>query len=61
MREGAGEGAMVIGCNALDHLAAGLFGLQRTGDDTSGTEWDHTRRMGPNMLGMRSTATASGW
>lgn len=54
MREGAGDRAVIIGCNALDHLAAGLFELQRTGDDTSGKEWKRTRRMGPNTLGMRA-------
>ena len=54
IREGAGDRAVVIGCNALDHLAAGLFELQRTGDDTSGREWERTRKMGPNTLGMRA-------
>ena len=54
MREGAGDKALVIGCNAIDHFAAGLFELQRTGDDTSGKEWERTRKMGPNTLGMRA-------
>lgn len=54
MREAAGDKAVIIGCNALDHFAAGLFELQRTGDDTSGREWARTRKMGPNTLGMRS-------
>lgn len=54
MREEAGDGVLIIGCNAIDHFAAGLFELQRTGDDTSGREWDRTRRMGPNTLGMRA-------
>jgi len=54
MREGAGDKAYVIGCNALDHFAAGLFELQRVGDDTSGREWARTRKMGPNTLGMRA-------
>ena len=54
MREAAGERAYIIGCNALDHFAAGLFDLQRTGDDTSGREWARTRKMGPNTLGVRS-------
>ena len=54
MREGAGDRAIVIGCNAIDHFAAGLFELQRTGDDTSGREWERTRTMGPNTLGMRA-------
>ena len=54
MREGAGDRALIIGCNALDHFAAGLFELQRVGDDTSGREWARTRKMGPNTLGMRA-------
>ena len=55
MREAAGDNVYIIGCNALDHFAAGLFELQRIGDDTSGKEWSRTRKMGPNTLGMRST------
>ena len=54
MREGAGDDMVIIGCNALDHFAAGLFEIQRTGDDTSGREWARTRKMGPNTLGMRA-------
>lgn len=54
MREAAGENMVIIGCNALDHFAAGLFELQRTGDDTSGREWSRTRKMGPNTLAMRA-------
>lgn len=54
MREGAGDKAVVIGCNAIDHFAAGLFEIQRTGDDTSGREWARTRKMGPNTLAMRA-------
>jgi len=54
MREEAGDGMVIIGCNALDHFAAGLFEIQRTGDDTSGYEWDRTRKMGPNTVGMRA-------
>jgi len=54
MREAAGDRMCIIGCNAIDHFAAGLFELQRTGDDTSGREWERTRKMGPNTLGMRA-------
>jgi len=53
MREGAGDDMIIIGCNALDHFAAGLFELQRTGDDTSGKEWDRTYKFGVNTLGER--------
>ena len=54
MREAAGDRMLVVGCNAIDHFAAGLFELQRIGDDTSGREWARTRKMGPNALGMRA-------
>jgi len=52
IREAAGE-AVVIGCNTIGHLSAGLFELQRTGDDTSGRDWERTRRMGINTLAFR--------
>jgi alpha-galactosidase len=55
IREGAGEQSVVIGCNSIGHLAAGLFELQRTGDDTSGHAWERTRRMGVNTLAFRGT------
>ena len=53
MREAAGDEVLIIGCNALDHFAAGLFELQRTGNDTSGREWVRTLRLGVNTLGER--------
>lgn len=53
IREAAGNEMLIIGCNTLSHLAAGFFELQRTGDDTSGTEWDRTRKMGINTLAFR--------
>ena len=37
----------------MGHLTAGLFELQRTGDDTSGQNWERTRRMGVNTLAFR--------
>ena len=52
IRRAAGD-AMLIGCNTIGHLAAGLFEIQRTGDDTSGKEWERTRRMGVNTLAYR--------
>ncbi len=45
--------ALIIGCNTVSHLAAGIFEIQRTGDDTSGKEWDRTRKMGINTLAFR--------
>ena len=44
---------MIIGCNTISHLSAGLFEANRIGDDTSGKDWDRTRKMGVNTLGFR--------
>ena len=44
---------LIIGCNTVSHLCAGLVHINRTGDDTSGREWDRTRRMGVNTLAFR--------
>lgn len=52
IRQAAGS-ALVLGCNTVGHLSAGLFELQRTGDDTSGREWERTRKMGINTLAFR--------
>jgi alpha-galactosidase len=52
LREAAGN-AVLLGCNAVGHLGAGLFEIQRTGDDTSGRVWERTRRMGINTLAFR--------
>jgi alpha-galactosidase len=52
IRAAAGE-AYLIGCNTVGHLGAGLFELQRTGDDTSGKHWERTRKMGVNTLAFR--------
>ncbi|MGG6311010.1 hypothetical protein [Paenibacillus macerans] len=52
IREHAGK-AYIIGCNTIGHLAAGIFELQRTGDDTSGKEFARTRKMGVNTLAFR--------
>ncbi|HVX47524.1 MAG TPA: hypothetical protein VHC49_26785 [Mycobacteriales bacterium] len=52
VKEASGS-ALVIGCNTVGHLAAGLVEIQRIGDDTSGRQWDRTRRMGVNTLAFR--------
>ena len=54
MKDAAGDDVVIIGCNALNHLAAGVFELQRTGNDTSGKDWSWTRNNGVNTLAMRS-------
>ncbi len=43
----------IIGCNTVSHLSAGLVHISRTGDDTSGKEWDRTKQMGVNTLAFR--------
>jgi alpha-galactosidase len=45
--------SLVIGCNTVSHLSAGHFEICRVGDDTSGTEWPRTRKMGVNTLAFR--------
>ena len=52
IRTGAGD-SLVIGCNTVSHLSAGHFEICRVGDDTSGTEWSRTRKMGVNTLAFR--------
>ncbi len=52
LRSAAGD-AVLLGCNTFGHLGAGLFEIQRTGDDTSGMTWERTRRMGINTLAFR--------
>ncbi|MEI8310191.1 MAG: hypothetical protein WCH98_05490 [Verrucomicrobiota bacterium] len=52
LRSAAGD-ALLLGCNTIGHLAAGTHELQRTGDDTSGRDWERTRSMGVNTLAMR--------
>lgn len=44
---------LIMGCNTIGHLAAGLQELSRTGDDTSGKRWDRTRKMGVNTVAFR--------
>ncbi len=53
IRTAAGD-SLVIGCNTVSHLSAGHFEMCRTGDDTSGTEWPRTRKMGVNTLAFRA-------
>ena len=52
IRTAAGD-ALVIGCNTVSHLSAGVFDICRIGDDTSGREWARTRKMGVNTLAFR--------
>jgi alpha-galactosidase len=52
LRQGVGD-AVLLGCNTVGHLGAGIFEVQRTGDDTSGHDWNRTRKMGVNTLAFR--------
>ena len=52
IRDAAGS-MYLIGCNTISHLSAGMFELNRIGDDTSGKEWERTKKMGVNTLGFR--------
>ena len=44
---------LILGCNTIGHLGAGLMHLHRTGDDTSGLMWERTLRFGVNTLAFR--------
>lgn len=52
IQESAGD-ALINGCNVFGHLCAGIHQFNRTGDDTSGKEWERTRKMGVNTLAFR--------
>ncbi|HYJ63747.1 MAG TPA: hypothetical protein VEV62_08390 [Parafilimonas sp.] len=52
IRDAAGD-MYLIGCNTISHLSAGVFELNRIGDDTSGKEWARTKKMGVNTMGFR--------
>ena len=54
MREAAGEDMLLLACNTISHASAGLAEVQRTGDDTSGRDWERTRKMGINTLAFRT-------
>lgn len=51
--ESAAPGTVIIGCNTIGHLTAGLAHLNRVGDDTSGLFWERTRKYGVNTLAFR--------
>ena len=46
-------GALILGCNTIGHLGVGLMHIARTGDDTSGLDWERTRKNGINTLAFR--------
>jgi len=59
LRSVVGDATLILGCNTIGHLGAGIFEMQRTGDDTSGKIWERTRRMGVNTLAYRLPQHAS--
>ncbi len=52
IKDTAGE-VYIIGCNTVSHLCAGLVEINRTGNDTSGREWEATKKNGVNTLAFR--------
>lgn len=52
IKDSAGD-TLVIGCNTISHLSAGMFPVQRIGDDTSGIDFGRTLKMGVNTLAFR--------
>lgn len=50
----AAADSLIIGCNTVSHLSAGVFEICRAGDDTSGNDWTRTRKMGVNTLAFRT-------
>lgn len=53
LRTACGDDRIILGCNTIGHLSAGIFDASRTGDDTSGRDWERTRRLGVNTLAFR--------
>lgn len=47
------NGAMIIGCNVMGHLATGYIHIHRSGDDTSGFSFDRSVGYGVNALAYR--------
>ncbi len=52
IKNAAGD-MLIIGCDTVSHLCAGLVHINRIGDDTSGLDWERTRDMGVNTLAFR--------
>lgn len=52
VQKAAGD-TLIMGCNTYNHLSAGIHQIQRSGLDTSGMNWQTTRKMGVNSLAFR--------
>ena len=53
LREAAGDDMVILGCNAVNHLCAGLFEASRVGPDTSGKNWEQTKRNGVGAVAFK--------
>ena len=53
MREAAGDEMVILGCNAVNHLCAGLFEASRVGPDTSGKNWEQTKHNGVGAVAFK--------
>ena len=53
IREAAGDDMVILGCNAVNHLCAGLFETSRVGPDTSGKKWEQTKRNGVGAIAFK--------
>ena len=49
IQEAAGN-TLIMGCNTINHLAAGIHQIQRSGNDTSGRHFENTRRYGVHSM-----------
>jgi alpha-galactosidase len=53
LREVAGDDMVILGCNAIGHLCAGIFETSRLGGDTSGKIWEQTKRNGVGAIAFK--------
>lgn len=44
------KNTLVMGCNTVNHLAAGIHQIQRSGNDTCGRHFEFTRRFGVHSM-----------
>ncbi len=48
--QAAAGDTLIMGCNTVNHLAAGIHQIQRSGNDTSGRHFEFTRRYGVHSM-----------
>lgn len=48
--QSAAGNTLIMGCNTVNHLAAGVHQIQRSGNDTSGRHFEFTRRYGVHSM-----------